>query len=76
MLLTAVTRLLSRTGGFLILLIFAVIVRSFIVRVGLLQLAVEGCRFAGVMFFLFGSYGMPITEYDNGLTVSLLLTMV
>lgn len=64
--------MLGRAAGFL-LLIFAVVVRSLVVRVVLLQLAVEGRRLAGVMFFLFDCYCMSIAEYDDRFTASLLL---
>lgn len=70
-------RLLGGTGRFLLL--FAVVVRSsFAVRMILLQVAVEGGRFAGVMIFLLdGSCRhCPFVVNDDRFTVPLLLLLL
>lgn len=81
-LLATATRLLGGTGGFLLLLILTVVVRGGLgVRMVLLQIAVEGGRFASVMIFLLGGGGrcyrsMTVAENDDGLTVPLLLLLL
>lgn len=78
----ASTSLLHRAGGFLLLLILAVIIGSFAVGVTLLQTAVciavaavEGGRFTRVVFVLL-SWVSVRPENNYGLTISLLLLLL